>query len=260
MAITFSDDEVFDHESGSNQDGNFITFTATAIVGESVVVDENLSDGEFSENANLQEAYNKLYKVAAKDAMNVDLGLKKIASLELDKKILLLKLFDTNELINKVKIENMLLLDKIKNLELELFVAREQTNRSTSSKLDHMLSIQKFLLDKTSLGFEDSVSVSETHSTNFVSSFEPPKSEMVKLVEVTPPPRKIRVDLKESKSKNPPLPKDKLHDRPLWVCQFCGKTGHIRPNCFKLQVAKRAIKPKVPVPQAQNLMYLLVNW
>ena len=39
--------------------------------------------------------------VATKDAMNVDLGLKKIASLELDKKNLL-KLFDANELIDTV--------------------------------------------------------------------------------------------------------------------------------------------------------------
>ena len=57
--------------------------------------------------------------------MNVDLGLKKIASLELNKKILLLKLFDANKFIDKVKTENMLLLDKNKNLELELSVARE---------------------------------------------------------------------------------------------------------------------------------------
>ena len=42
--------------------------------------------------------------------MNVDLSLKKINSLKLDKKILLLKLFDANELIDKVKTENMLLL------------------------------------------------------------------------------------------------------------------------------------------------------
>ena len=67
--------------------------------------------------------------------MNVDIGLKKIASLELGKKNLLLKLFDANKLINNVKTVNMLLLDIVKNLELELFVAREQTNRSASSKL-----------------------------------------------------------------------------------------------------------------------------
>ena len=57
--------------------------------------------------------------------MNVDIGLKKIAFLELDNKNLLLKLFDANKFIDKVKTENMLLLDKNKNLELELSVARE---------------------------------------------------------------------------------------------------------------------------------------
>ena len=75
MAITLSDDEVSDHESGSDMDGNFIAFTATVVVDESVVAYENPFDGEFSENADLQEAYNKFCKVAAKDAMNVDLGL-----------------------------------------------------------------------------------------------------------------------------------------------------------------------------------------
>ena len=201
MAVTLSDDEVSYHEFGRDEDGNFIAFTTTNIVDESVVVDENPFNGELFENADLQEAYNKLCKIAAKDAMNVDLGLKKIASLELDKKILMLKLFDANELINKVKIKNMLLLDKVKNLELELSVAREQTNRFASSKLDHMLSIQKSPLDKIGLGFEDRIFMSETHSINFVSSSESPKSEIVKLVEVTPSPRKIRVDLKESKPK-----------------------------------------------------------
>ena len=52
-----------------------------------------------------------------------------------------MKLFDANELLDKVKTENMLLLVKAKNLKLKLFVTREQTNRSASSKLEHMLSI-----------------------------------------------------------------------------------------------------------------------
>ena len=80
-----------------------------------------------------------------------------------------MKLFDANELLDKVKTENMLFLDKVKNLELELSVAREQTNRTVSSKLEHMLSIQKSSLDKTGLDFEDSITVSKTYSTNFVS-------------------------------------------------------------------------------------------
>ena len=103
--------------------------------------------------------------------------------------------------------------------------------------------------DKTRLGFVESISVPETHSTNFVPSFEPPVSEVVKPVEVSPP-RKIRVELKESKPKQSTLSKDKSHDNPAWVCHFCGKFGHIRPNYYKLQAAKRASKPKVHVPQA----------
>ena len=126
MVVTLSGDEVSNNKSGSDEDGNFIVFTATAIVDESVSVEKNPFDGELFEDANLQEAYNKLCKVAAKNAMSVDLGLKKIASLELEKKNLLVKLFDANELLNNVKTKNMLLLDKVKNLELELSAARKQ--------------------------------------------------------------------------------------------------------------------------------------
>ena len=182
------------------------------------------------------------------------------------KKNLLVKLFDTNDLLNNVKTENMLLLDKVKSLEHDLSVAR-----SASSKIDQMLSVQKSSSDKTGLGYVDSICVSAPHSTKFVpssSSFEPsmskivsetvkpPMSEVVKPLEGSSS-RKIRVDLKESKPKKPTLSKDKTHDKPAWVCHFCGKTGHIRPNCHKLQAAKRANKPKVPVPQALDPMVLI---
>ena len=73
----------------------------------------------------MQEAYNKLCKVAVNDAMSVDLGLKKIVILEQEKKKLLLNLFYANELVNKVKVENIKLVEKVKHLELDLSVARE---------------------------------------------------------------------------------------------------------------------------------------
>ena len=117
--------------------------------------------------------------------------------------------------------------------------------------------------DKFGLGFVESISVSTPNSTNFVPSssskpfvnevvsemVKPPVSEVVKPIEVSPS-RKIRVDLKESKPNESTLSKDKMHGKPAWVCHFCGKSGHIHPNCYKLQVGKRANKPKVPVPQA----------
>ena len=97
--------------------------------------------------------------------MSVELGLKKIESLELDKKNLLVKLFNANELLNNVKTENMLLLDKVISLELDLSVAR-----STSSKLDQLLSVQKSPSDKSVIGFVESISVSTSHSKHFVPS------------------------------------------------------------------------------------------
>ena len=72
-------------------------------------------------------------------------------------------------------------------------------------------------------------------------------SEVVKPIEVSPS-RKIRLDLKKFKPKESTLSKDKKHGKLAWVCHFCGKSRHVCPNCYKLQAAKRANKPKVPVP------------
>ena len=77
----------------------------------------------------------------------------------------------------------------------------------------------------------------EPHSTNFVSSSEPPVNKVGKQAEVTPL-RKIRVDLQESKPKTSNPPKTKLHDKPAWVCHFCEKSRHIHSNCFKLQATQ----------------------
>ena len=166
---------------------------------------------------------------------------------------MLVKLFNANGLLYNVKTENMLLLDKVKSLELDLSVAK-----SASSKLDQMLSVQKSHSNKSGLGFVESISMSAPYSTNFVpsSSSEPSVSEVVKPIEVSPS-RKIKVDLKESKPKESTLSKDKTHGKLAWVCHFCGKSGHIRLNCYKLQAAKRANKPKVSVPQAQDPIALI---
>ena len=107
-------------------------------------------------------------------------------------------------------------------MELDLSVAR-----SASSKLDQLLSVQKSPSDKSGLGFVESISVSASHSTNFVPSsssepsvseivsetVKPPMSEIVKPIEVSPS-RKIRVDLKEYKLKESTFPKDKKHGKP----------------------------------------------
>ena len=62
IAVTLSDGEVSYDESECNKDGNFIAFTATVVVNESISAEENPSDGELSEDTDLQETYNKLCK------------------------------------------------------------------------------------------------------------------------------------------------------------------------------------------------------
>ena len=38
---------------------------------------------------------------------------------------------------------------------------------------------------------------------------------------------------------------------------FCGRDGHTRPNCFKLQALKQSPKQKVHVPKAQDPVALI---
>ena len=58
MVVTLSEGEVSDDKSECDDDGNFIAFSTTAVVDESISVEENPFDGELSEDADLQEAYN----------------------------------------------------------------------------------------------------------------------------------------------------------------------------------------------------------
>ena len=151
--------------------------------------------------------------------MSVELGLKKINTLEQEKKNLLLKLFDANELLNFVKIENMSLLEKVKSLELELFVAREQIDRSSTSKLDEMVHVQKSVSDKAGLGFVENGSATIVNPPKFVlatpsSVFRQTLFDIKVHKEVSPASRKTRVDLSESKSKKSNQSRSKKNHKP----------------------------------------------
>ena len=145
--------------------------------------------------------------------------------------------------------ENMLLLDKVKLLELDLFVAR-----SASSKLDQMLSVQK---STSGLGFVESIFVSTPNSTNFVPSssskpfvnevvsetVKPPVSEVVKPIEVSLS-RKIRVDLKESKPNESTLSKDKMHVSLLGFVIFVGSLDTFVQTVTSCKLVREQISQK----------------
>ena len=177
--------------------------------------------------------------ITTKDAINVDLGLKQIDTLDHEKKNILVKLFDANELITAMKIENMSLIEKVKSLEFELLVTREQIGRTSSSKLDNMLSVQKSTSDKSGLGYVESGLSSVVTPTKFVPLVSMPKPEVRVHNEEVLATRKIRIDLSDTKPKKPAYLVCKKQHKPQWFCHFCGGAGHTRPNCFKLQVGKQ---------------------
>ena len=125
-----------------------------------------------------------------------------------------------------------------------------------------MLNVQKYVSNKTGLGFVKSRPSSITNPPKFVpaisSSVIHPSVSKVKVhKEEVLASRRTRIDLCELKPKNPNHPRSKKQHKPQWFCHFYGGVGHARPNCFKLQASKQAYKQKVPVQKAQDSMALI---
>ena len=65
-----------------------------------------------------------------------------------------------------MRFENNFLAEKTKKLEADLFQVRAQLERTSSVKLDEMLSIQKSASDRTGLGYDFSSSnIASTSAT-----------------------------------------------------------------------------------------------
>ena len=90
--------------------------------------------------------------------------------MELNREELSTKFDEANQTIGALRFENNFLAKKTKKHEVELFQVRAQSERTSSAKLDEMLSIQKSALDWTSLGYGISSSnTASTSTTVFVS-------------------------------------------------------------------------------------------
>ena len=57
------------------------------------------------------------------------------------------KFDETNQTIGVLRFENKFLVEKTKKLEAALFQVRAQVGRTSSAKLDEMLSLQKSVFD-----------------------------------------------------------------------------------------------------------------
>ena len=193
----------------------------------------------------IHTAYEKLYKVSEKHKKLYKLATKKLSDVELDREELFTKFDDANQTIGALRFENNFLAEKTKKLEAELSQVRVQLERTSSAKLDEMLSIQKSASDRTGLGYDISSSNTACTSTTV---FVPPASNTeientdVKIILASenldkgksileaPP----KLDKKEAK--NPKAKKansQKLKQKKQHLCHHCGAADHTQPNCYK---------------------------
>ena len=143
-----------------------------------------------------------------------------------------------NKTIGALQFENNFLAKKTKKLEEELFQVRAQLERTSSAKLDEMLSFKKSASDQTGLGYDFSSSnIASSSNTVFVSLANNVEYENndVKTVlaseniymgkSILEAPSKL--DKKETKNlsakkgNNQKFKKKKQH-----LCHHCGVAGH----------------------------------
>ena len=95
----------------------------------------------------IHAAYEKLYKVSEKHEKLQRLATKKLSDVEFDREELFTKFDEANHTIGALRFENNFLAEKTKKLEAELFQVKAQLERTSSAKLDEMLSFQKSASD-----------------------------------------------------------------------------------------------------------------
>ena len=175
LAATLSDTEPED--DFNNEDDEILNaFTTTINPTEGIVEDmdeeEDLVDSKFEkmdDQDDIHTAYEKLYMLFEKHMNLYRLATKKLSDVELDREELFTKFDEANQIIRALRFENNFLVEKTKMLEAELFQVRAQLERTSSVKLDEMLSIQNSASNRTSLGYDfSSYSISSASTTVFV--------------------------------------------------------------------------------------------
>ena len=97
------------------------------------------------------------------------LASKKLSDVELEQEELSTKFDEANQTNGALRFENNFLAEKTKKLKAELFIVRAQLERTSSAKLNEMLSLKRYASDWISLGYGFSSSnIASTSTTVFV--------------------------------------------------------------------------------------------
>ena len=174
LVATLSDTEPED-DYDNEDDGILNAFTATVNptdgIFEDIVEEEELVESKFEkmdDQDDIHTAYEKSYKLFEKHKKLYGLTTKKLSDVELDREELSTKVDEANQTIGALRFENNFLAEKTKKLEAELFQVRAQLERTSSAKLDKMLSLQKSAFDRTGLGYSFSFSNIASTSTTII--------------------------------------------------------------------------------------------
>ena len=122
------------------------------------------------EQNDIHTTYAKLYKILEKHEKLYRLATKKLSEVELEREEISTKFNKANQTIGTLRFENNFLVEKTKKLEAELFQVSAQLERTSSTKLDEMLSLQISASDRTGLRYDfSSLSIASISTTIFVS-------------------------------------------------------------------------------------------
>lgn len=123
---------------------------------------------KIDEQDDIHTAYAKLYNVSKKHEKLYRLATKKLSDVELEREEISTKFDEANQTIGALRFENNFMVERTR-LEAELFQVRAQLERTSSAKLNEMLSLQKSASDWTDLGYDfSSPSIASTSTTIFV--------------------------------------------------------------------------------------------
>ena len=251
LVATLSDTDL--EEDSDNEDDRILnafiaTVDPTDGIVEDVVEEEELVESKFEkmdDQDDIHTAYEELYKRFEKHEKLYRLATKKLSDVELNHEELSTKFDEANQTIGALRFDNNFLPEKTKKLEAELFQVRAQLERTSSAKLDEMLSIQKYASDRTCLGYDFySSNIASTSDTIFIppsNNVEIENNEIkTKLASenldkgksiLGAPPKFEKKDVKNPRAKKANFQKPKQKKQHL--CHHCGATGHTRPNCYK---------------------------
>ena len=118
----------------------------------------------------IHTTYEKLYKVFEKHEKLYRLATKKLSDVDLNQEELSIKFNETNQTIGVLRFKNNFLAERTKKLEAELFQVKAQLERTSSAKLNEMLSFQKSDSNRTGLGYNfSSPNIASSSTTVFIS-------------------------------------------------------------------------------------------